>query len=101
MMIIVVKSTCMPCLLGVPAMSQILTGGSQKFKFSTRTSSAHVACCPADTWAGWAEVARLRGVSYDDRIYIFEILMKIVRNITHPAKSDELFFESGHPYCLL
>ena len=86
MMIIVVKSTCMPCLLGVPAMSQILTGGSQKFKFSTRTSSAHVACCPADTWAGWAEVARLRGVSYDDRIYIFEILMKNCSKYSLPSQ---------------
>ena len=31
-----------------------------------RANSAHVACSQAGTWAVWAEVARQRGVSYDD-----------------------------------
>ena len=43
------------------------------FERSLVTNSAHVACSRAGTWAAWAEVARWWGLSYDDRIYIFEI----------------------------
>ena len=77
----------------MPATSRILTGDSQKLSFSIltlvpfliflsdkppqRANSAHVACSRATTWAVWAEVAHRQDVPYDDKIYIFEILMKI------------------------
>ena len=48
-------------------------------------------------WAAWAEVVRRQGVSYIDKIYIFEILIKNVRNIYHPAKLDEIFLKVGTP----
>ena len=62
-----------------------------------RANSAHVACSQAGTWAAWAEVARWRGVSYVDKIYILKSSWKIVRNINHPAKSDEFFLRVGTP----
>ena len=83
-------------------MSRILTGDSQKLIFSTltkvrslifwsykpprRTNSAHVACRWACEWAAWAEVALQLKFSY-----------KIVRNIHHPTKSDEIFLKVGTP----
>ena len=39
-------------------------------------TSAHTAHVPARPQAAWAEVVRRRDVSYVDKIYIFEILMK-------------------------
>ena len=41
-----------------------------------RTSSAHVACSRAGTWAAWAEVVRRLGVSNLKKNYIFGILVK-------------------------
>ena len=80
-------------MLGVLATSQILAGDSQKISFSILTKvpflilwsdkpsrcamSAHVACRWADMWAAWAEVAHWRGVSYDDKIYIFDPYEKL------------------------
>ena len=97
----------------MPTASQILTGDCQKLSFSIltkvpfliswsdkpprRAKSAPVACSRASTWAACAEVARRQGVSYDDEIYIFEILIKIFWNINHPAKSEEFFLKVGTP----
>ena len=41
-----------------------------------RTSSAHVACSRAGTWAAWAEVVRRLGVSNLEEKYIIGILVK-------------------------
>ena len=45
-------------------------------KHPRRANSSHVSCSRAGKWAAWAEVACQRDMSYDDKIYIFEILMK-------------------------
>ena len=99
--------------LGVPATSRILTGDSQKLSFSIlrkvpflifwsdkpprRANSAHVACSRAGTWAAWAEVARRQGVSYVDKIYIFEILVENSSKDQSPSQIGWNFFQSGHP----
>ena len=93
--------------LGVPATSRILTGDSQKLSFSILTkvpflifwsdepprhaNSAHVACSRAGMWAAWAEVARRRGVSYIDKIYIFEILMRNCSKYQSPSQIGWFF----------
>ena len=102
-------------LLGVPTTSRILTADSQKLSFSIlrkvpflifwldipprRTSSAHVACSRAGTWAEWADVVRRWGVSYVDKIHIFEILMKNCSKYVSASQIGWNFFKSGHPYC--
>ena len=94
-------------------MSRILTADSQKLSLSIlrkvpflifwsdkprrRTNSAHVAWSRSGTWAAWAEVVRRRGVSYIDKIYIFEILMKNCSKYSSPSQIGWIFFKSGHP----
>ena len=63
-----------------------------------RANSAHVACSWADTWAAWAEVARRWGVSYVDKIYISEILIKNCSKYSSPSKIGWNVFKCGHPY---
>ena len=86
----------------MPATSRILTGDSQKLSFSILTlvpfliflsdnpprcaNSAHVACSQAGTWAAWAELVRRLGVTYDDKIDIFEILMKNCSKYQSPSQ---------------
>ena len=62
-----------------------------------RTSSAHVACSRAGTWAAWAEVVRRLGVSNLEKIIFLESSRKIVLNIYRPAQSDEIFLKVGTP----
>ena len=95
-------------MLGVPATSQILTGDSQKLSFSTltkvpfliflvgkpprRANFAHLACSWAGMWAAWAEVAHQLGVSYVDKIYIFEILTKNCLKYSSLSQIRWIFF---------
>ena len=79
-------------------MSPILTGDSQKLSFLILTKepiliflSDSDKFCPrplaeVSQYVGWwAEVAHRWGVSYNDKIYIFEILMKnCSKSITQP-----------------
>ena len=63
-----------------------------------RTSSAHVACSRAGTWAAWAEVVRRLGVSNLEKNYIFGIRMKNCRKYLSASSIGRNFFQSGHPY---
>ena len=106
------------CTLGVPAMSRILTADSQKLSLSIlrkvpflifwsdkprrRTNSAHVAWSRSGTWAAWAEVVRRRGVSYIDKIYIFEVLIKNCSKYVSASQIGWNFLKVGTPnvHCL-
>ena len=86
--------------LGVQATSRILTSESQKLRFSTVTNvlySAHVACSQASTWAEWAEVVRRQGVSYVDKIHIFEILMTNCSKYLMPSQIGWNFWKVSTP----
>ena len=58
---------------------------------------AHVACGQAGTWAAWAEVAHRQGVSYIDKIYIFEIIMKNCSKYVSASQIGWNFLKVGTP----